>query len=258
MKAVILAGGFGTRLSEETGVRPKPMVEIGGRPIIWHIMKIYSAHGIDDFVIAAGYKSHLLKEYFASYYLRSADVTFDLAENSITTHSANAESWRVTIVETGDDAMTGGRIKRLAPYLDDDAFCLTYGDCLARIDVTRLVVVPPRGGRGGHPDRDPAPRPLRRARATRERREDRELPREAVRRRRLGERRLLRASNPSVLDYIDGDSTVWEREPLERLANEGKLAAYRHEGYWQNMDSLRDKMVLEEQWASGDAPWKVW
>src|SRR5688572_12976528 len=138
MKAVILAGGLGTRLSEETGVRPKPMVEIGGRPIIWHIMKIYSAHGINDFVIAAGYKSHLLKEYFATYFLRMSDVTFDLAENSVTTHSANAESWRVTVVETGDDTMTGGRIKRLAPHLDE-SFCLTYGDCLARLDVTKLV-----------------------------------------------------------------------------------------------------------------------
>ena len=257
MKAVILAGGFGTRLSEETGVRPKPMVEIGGRPIIWHIMKIYSAHGIDDFVIAAGYKSHLLKEYFASYYLRSADVTFDLAENSITTHSANAESWRVTIVETGDDAMTGGRIKRLAPYLDDDAFCLTYGDCLARIDVTRLVSFHREEGVEATLT---AIQPPGRFGALALRENDARI--ESFHEKPSGDGGWVNGGffvlNPSVLEYIDGDSTVWEREPLERLANEGKLAAYRHEGYWQNMDSLRDRMVLEEQWASGDAPWKVW
>jgi glucose-1-phosphate cytidylyltransferase len=257
MKAVILAGGFGTRLSEETGVRPKPMVEIGGRPIIWHIMKIYAAHGIDDFVIAAGYKSHMLKEYFASYYLRTSDVTFDLAENRMTMHSASAEAWRVTIVETGDDAMTGGRIKRLAPYLDEDAFCLTYGDCLARLDVTALAtfhreqgveatltaVQPP--GRFGALG-------LRENGATID--SFHEKP--------SGDGGWVNGGffvlNPSVLDYIEGDATVWEQEPLERLARDGKLAAYRHEGYWQNMDSLRDKMVLEEQWASGDAPWKVW
>lgn len=257
MKAVILAGGFGTRLSEETGVRPKPMVEIGGRPIIWHIMKIYSAHGVNDFVIAAGYKSHLLKEYFAGYYLRTADVTFDLAENSVTTHAANAEAWRVTVVETGDDTLTGGRIKRLAPYVSDGTFCLTYGDCLARIDVARLVafhrehgglatltaIQPPGrfGALGLHADG---------------------VRIESFHEKPSGDGGWVNGGffvlEPEVLDYIEGDSTVWERDPLERLARHGKLSAYRHEGYWQNMDSLRDKMVLEEQWASGDAPWKVW
>ena len=257
MKAVILAGGFGTRLSEETGVRPKPMVEIGGRPIIWHIMKIYSAHGIDDFVIAAGYKSHLLKEYFASYYLRSADVTFDLAENSITTHSTNAESWRVTIVETGDDAMTGGRIKRLAPYLDDDAFCLTYGDCLARHRRDQARLVPPGGGRGGDPDCHPAPRALRRARATRERREDRELPREAVRRRRLGERRLLRSQPERARVHrrrLDGvgagaPGATGERGQARRLPARGLLAEH---GQPAGQDGAGGAVGLRRR------PWKVW
>jgi glucose-1-phosphate cytidylyltransferase len=257
MKAVILAGGFGTRLSEETGVRPKPLVEIGGRPIIWHIMKIYSAHGIDDFLIAAGYKSHMLKEYFANYFLRMSDVTFDLAENRMTTLSAGAEPWRVTIVETGDDTMTGGRLKRLAGHLGDETFCLTYGDCLARIDVTKLVefhreqgaqatltaIQPP--GRFG-------------ALALREN----EPLIESFHEKPSGDGGWVNGGffvlEPEALDYIEGDSTMWEGEPLERLARDGKLAAYRHDDYWQNMDSLRDKMVLEQQWASGDAPWKVW
>jgi glucose-1-phosphate cytidylyltransferase len=257
MKAVILAGGFGTRLSEETGVRPKPMVEIGGRPIIWHIMKMYSTHGIDEFVIAAGYKSHLLKEYFASYFLRTADVTFDLRENSVTTHSASAEPWRVTVVETGDDTMTGGRIKRVAPYVGDETFCLTYGDCLARLDVGGLVafhreqgayatltaIQPPGrfGALGLHPNE----------------------PRiESFHEKPSGDGGWVNGGffvlEPDIFEYIEGDATVWEREPLEALARNGKLAAYRHEDYWQNMDSLRDKMVLEEQWGSGEPPWKVW
>lgn len=257
MKAVILAGGFGTRLSEETGIRPKPMVEIGGRPIIWHIMKTYSAHGIDDFVIAAGYKSHMIKEYFASYFLRMSDVTFDLTKNEVTTHSVTAEPWRVTIVETGDDTMTGGRIKRLAPHLDDATFCLTYGDCLARIDVGALVefhreqgvratltaIQPPgRFGALGLHEHDARIASFH------------EKP--------SGDGGWVNGGffvlEPEVLDYIEGDRTVWEREPLERLARDGQLAAYRHTDYWQNMDSLRDKMVLEEQWASGSAPWRVW
>jgi glucose-1-phosphate cytidylyltransferase len=257
MKAVILAGGFGTRLSEETGVRPKPMVEIGGRPIIWHIMKIYSAHGIDDFVIAAGYKSHMLKEYFATYFLRMSDVTFDLRENRMTTHSATAEPWRVTIVETGDDTMTGGRIKRLAEHLDEDMFCLTYGDCLARLDVTRLVEF--------HREQDveatlTAIQPPGRFGALGLHENDVRI--ESFHEKPTGDGGWVNGGffvvNRSALDYIDGDATVWERQPLERLARDGKLAAYRHEDYWQNMDSLRDKMLLEEQWASGDAPWKVW
>ena len=257
MKAVILAGGFGTRLSEETGVRPKPMVEIGGKPIIWHIMKIYSAHGIDEFVIAAGYKSHLLKEYFANYFLHTSDVTFDLANNTVTTHSSTSEPWRVTVVDTGDDTMTGGRLRRLRDYLGPGTFCMTYGDCLARIDVTRLVdfhreqnvlatltaIQPP--GRFG-------------ALALHEG----EAKIERFHEKPTGDGGWVNGGffvlEPGVLEYIDADTTVWEREPLERLAHEGKLAAYRHVDYWQNMDSLRDKVVLEEEWSSGEAAWKVW
>jgi glucose-1-phosphate cytidylyltransferase len=257
MKAVILAGGFGTRLSEETGVRPKPMVEIGGRPIIWHIMKIYSAHGIDEFVIAAGYKSHMLKEYFASYFLRMSDVTFDLASNSVQTHSANAEPWRITVVETGDDTMTGGRLRRLAGYLGDETFCLTYGDCLARIDVTRLIAFHREHGAEATLT---AIQPPGRFGALGLHEHDVRI--ESFHEKPSGDGGWVNGGffvvEPSALQYIEGDQTVWEREPLERLARDGKLAAYRHDDYWQNMDSLRDKMVLEEQWASGKAPWKVW
>ena len=257
MKAVILAGGFGTRLSEETGVRPKPLVEIGGQPMIWHIMKIYSAHGIHDFVVAAGYKSHMLKEYFASYFLRMSDVTFDLGRNELTTHASNAEPWRVTVVETGHDTMTGGRIKRLADHLDDETFCLTYGDCLARLDVTRLVefhrqegaavtltAIQPPGRFGALVLEADDPKVTR----------FHEKP--------TGDGGWVNGGffvlEPEALAYIEDDSTIWEREPLERLAQDGKLAAYRHMGFWQNMDSLRDRVVLEEQWGSGSAPWKVW
>jgi glucose-1-phosphate cytidylyltransferase len=257
MKAVILAGGFGTRLSEETGVRPKPMVEIGGRPIIWHIMKIYSAYGINDFVVAAGYKSHLLKEYFATYFLRMSDVTFDLASDTVTTHSSAAEPWRVTIVETGDETMTGGRIKRLAGHLGEEAFCLTYGDCLADVDIARLVefhreqgaeatltAIQPPGRFGALALQEGVTRIA----------SFHEKP--------SGDGGWVNGGffvvDPAALGRIAGDDTVWEQEPLESLARDGLLAAYRHEGYWQNMDSLRDKMVLEEQWASGQAPWKMW
>ena len=256
MKAVILAGGFGTRLSEETGVRPKPMVEIGGKPIIWHIMKIYAAHGINDFVIAVGYKSYIIKEYFANYFLHTADVTFDLAENRMTTHSAGAEPWRVTIVETGDATMTGGRLKRLQPHVED-TFCLTYGDCVARLDVTELVsyhrelgvqatltAIQPPGRFGALALREGEPRI------------------ESFHEKPTGDGGWVNGGffvlEPGVFDYIEGDATIWEREPLEQLAERGQLAAYRHAGYWQNMDTLRDKHVLEGLWQAGEAPWKVW
>ncbi len=229
MQAVILAGGFGTRLSEETGVRPKPMVEIGGRPIIWHIMKIYSAHGINDFVVAAGYKSHILKEYFATYFLRSSDVTFDLATNEVTTHSASSEPWRVTVVETGDDTMSGGRIKRVASYLKEDTFCLTYGDCLARLDIGKLIdfhreqgvdatltAIQPPGRFGALGLQEDAARI------------------ESFHEKPSGDGGWVNGGffvlNRRAIDYIEGDATSWEREPLERLARDGKLAAYRHEG----------------------------
>jgi glucose-1-phosphate cytidylyltransferase len=257
MKAVILAGGYGTRISEESSVRPKPMVEIGDKPIIWHIMKLYAAHGITEFVIAAGYKSYLIKEYFANYFLHQADVTIDLATNSVTTHVAGAEPWKVTIVDTGDGTMTGGRVKRVREYVGDETFCLTYGDCVSDLDITRLVefhrsegalatltaVQPPgRFGVLSLPDDE-----SRIASFV-------EKP--------AGEGGWVNGGffvvAPDVFDYIEGDATIWEREPLERLAAEGKLAAYRHHGFWHPMDTLRDKMVLEEQWASGDAHWKTW
>ncbi len=255
MKAVILAGGFGTRLSEETAVRPKPMVEIGGMPMLWHLMNIYGAFEIEDFVIAAGYKSYVIKEYFANYYLHRADIRIDLGTNTLETLAAGAEPWRVTIVDTGDDTMTGGRLLRLRDHLPE-TFCMTYGDAVADVDIGALVefhrsvgaaatltaVQPPGrfGALGLH--------------------EGEQLV-EAFREKPSGDGGWVNGGffvlEPRVFDYIDDDTTIWEREPLERLAGDRQLAVYRHAGYWQNMDSLRDKMVLEEQWKSG-APWKVW
>ena len=256
MKAVILAGGFGTRLSEETGVRPKPMVEVGGMPILWHVMKTYTAHGITDFVICLGYKGYLIKEYFANYFLHTSDITFDMRSNTTVTHAHTAEPWRVTLVDTGADSMTGGRLRRVRDFLDDETFCLTYGDGVSDVDVTALIdfhrslgvtatltaVQPP--GRFGAlvlGERETIVRSFA------------EKPQ--------GDGAWINGGyfvcEPAVLDYIEGDATVWEREPLQHLAAEGKLAAYKHLGYWQSMDTLRDKMVLEEDWAAG-APWKVW
>jgi glucose-1-phosphate cytidylyltransferase len=256
VKAVILAGGYGTRISEESAIRPKPMVEIGDRPILWHIMKIYSAHGVNDFVIAAGYKGYLIKEYFANYFLHMSDVTIDLARDQLTTHTTAAEPWSVTIVDTGEGTMTGGRVRRLREYIGDETFGLTYGDCAADVDIGNLVefhrsegalatltAVQPPGRFGVLALSEGRPRIESFA----------EKPAEGG-----WVNGGFFVVEPAVLDYIEGDATVWEREPMERLASEGKLAAYRHEGFWQPMDTLRDKMVLEELWASGDAPWKVW
>ena len=255
MKAVILAGGFGTRISEESAVRPKPMVEIGGRPILWHIMKIYSAHGIDEFVILCGHKGEVIKQYFATYFLNSSDVTFDLASDAIETHASEAEPWRVTVVDSGEETMTGGRLKRALPYLDGETFCMTYGDCVSDIDIGELVrahrsygtlatltAIQPPGRFGTLALEDDQVTSFM------------EKPR--------GDGGWVNGGffvlEPEALDYVEGDATVWEREPLQRLAREGKLGVYRHEGYWQNMDTLRDRMVLEEQWASPSPPWKVW
>jgi glucose-1-phosphate cytidylyltransferase len=255
MKTVILAGGYGTRISEESAVRPKPMVEIGEKPILWHIMKIYAAHGIDEFVIAAGYRGYLIKEYFANYYLHATDITVDLKTRELKTLSSSAEPWKVTVVDTGEGTMTGGRLKRLREHLGDETFCLTYGDCVTDLDVAKEIefhresgalatlaaVQPP--GRFGVLSLD----------------EDRvttflEKP--------AGEGGWVNGGffvvEPDVLDLIDGDETVWEREPMERLASEDRLAAYKHSGFWHPMDTLRDKAVLEELWASGEAPWKTW
>ena len=257
MKAVILAGGFGTRISEESAVRPKPMVEIGGKPILWHILKIFDAHGIRDFVIAAGYKGYLIKEYFANYALHMSDVTFDLERNELTTHVSGAEPWRITIVDTGEDTMTGGRLARVREYLDGEQFCLTNGDCVADLDITKEIgfhessgglvtltaVQPP--GRFGSVQLVPGSDRIS---------EFTEKP--------AGDGGWVNGGffvvDPGARDYVEGDQTVWEHEPLGSLAQEGKLFAYRHSGFWHPMDTLRDRMVLEEMWASGEAPWKVW
>jgi glucose-1-phosphate cytidylyltransferase len=256
MKTVILAGGLGSRLSEETELKPKPMVEIGGRPILWHIMKIYAHYGLTDFIVCLGYKGYVIKEYFANYVLHNSDITVDLANNQLDFHSSEAEPWRVTLVETGEKTMTGGRLKRAGRYLDGaESFCMTYGDGVAEIDIAALLefhcksnrlatmtaVQPP--GRFGAAD-------LKGDRVER----FTEKPH--------GDGGYINGGffvlSPEVIDYIDGDESSWEHAPLERLAAEKELGAYRHEGFWLPMDTLRDKMVLEELWQSGRAPWKVW
>jgi glucose-1-phosphate cytidylyltransferase len=257
MKVVILAGGYGTRLAEETGVKPKPMVEIGDRPILWHIMKVYSQHGFNEFIICLGYKGHVIKQYFATYPLHMSDVTFDLKNNDMKVHQNGTEPWKVTLVDTGEKTMTGGRLKRVRQYIGDEAFCATYGDGVSDVDIGKLVefhreqktlatltaVQPP--GRFGAFSMEGSQHKI----AT-----FKEKPQ--------GDGAWINGGffvlEPEVMDYIPDDATVWEWEPMERLAREGKLAAYRHHGFWQNMDSLRDKNVLEDLWHSGDPPWKNW
>ena len=255
MKAVILAGGYGTRLAEESVVRPKPMVEIGGRPILWHIMKIYSAHGINDFVVCLGYKGYVIKEYFANYFLHMSDLTFDMSDNSMKVHQNYAEPWRVTLVDTGEGTMTGGRLKRVAKYLADEDFCFTYGDGVGNVDITRLVEFHRAGGlvatiTAVQPPGRFGDLVLEGDRVTEF---DEKLP---------GDGGWISGGffvlSPKVLDYIEGDQTYWEREPLERLAAEGQLAAYKHEGFWQPMDTLRDKSQLNALWEDGQAPWRIW
>lgn len=257
MKAVILAGGFGTRLSEETGVKPKPMVEIGGKPILWHIMKIYSAHGIEDFIICLGYKGHIIKEYFASYHLHQADITFDLRNNDMQIHQNGTEPWKVTLVNTGEKSMTGGRIKRVREYIGDETFCMTYGDGVTDLNIKELIAfhrsqktlatltAVQSPGRFGAFTLDKEQKKLSTFK---------EKPK--------GDGAWINGGffvlEPGVMDYIENDSTVWEREPLENLAHDGMLSAYRHHGFWQNMDTLRDKMYLEELWASPNPQWKIW
>jgi glucose-1-phosphate cytidylyltransferase len=256
MKAVILAGGLGTRLSEETSIKPKPMVEVGGKPVLWHIMKCYSQHGINDFVVCCGYRGYVIKEFFANYFLHTSDVTFDLRANSMEVHERYAESWRVTLVDTGEDTMTGGRLKRVRQHVaDDEAFCFTYGDGLSNVDIsasiafhrahgrlaTMTAVQPP--GRFGRLDMDGQSITS-----------FKEKPQ--------GDGNWINGGyfvlSPKVIDYIDGDSSVWEKGPLEQLAAEGQLDAFRHEDFWQPMDTLRDKVLLEDLWQSGKAPWKQW
>ena len=256
MKAVILAGGFGTRLSEETTTKPKPMVEIGGMPILWHIMKIYSFYGVNEFIICCGYKGYVIKEYFANYFLHQSDVTFDMKNNKMEVHQKRAEAWKVTLVNTGDETMTGGRLKRVFEYVkDEEAFCFTYGDGVADINITELVkfhkqhgkeatlaaVLPP--GRFGALD-------------------IKENQVKKFQEKPEGDGARINGGffvlSPKVVERISGDSSVWEQEPLKSLASDGELVAYIHEGFWQPMDTLRDKNTLEKLWSSGTSPWKVW
>jgi glucose-1-phosphate cytidylyltransferase len=257
MKVVILAGGFGTRISEESAVRPKPMIEVGHRPILWHIMKIYAAHGLNEFVLCCGYRGDVIKNYFANYFLNHSDVTFDLGANQMEIHRSRAEPWRVTLVDTGDKAMTGGRIKRVRSHLNEEPFCLTYGDGVSDINITELIkfhrnqnklatltAVQPPGRFGAF---------------TLEKKQNaissfREKPN--------GDGAWINGGffvlEPGALDYIASDDTVWEKEPMEGLAKDGQLVAYRHTGFWQAMDTLRDRMYLEGLWSEGKAPWKIW
>jgi len=254
MKAVILAGGLGTRLSEETVMRPKPMVEVGGMPILWHILKIYSAHGINDFVICAGYKGYVIKEYFANYFLHMSDVTFDMRENKMEVHHKRAEPWRVTIVDTGDDTLTGGRIKRIEPYVDD-TFCLTYGDGVADLDVTASIAYHRKKGlKATMTAVQPSGRfgalGLDNGRVS----SFQEKP--------AGDGSWVNGGffvlEPAIFGEIAGDDCIWERAPLEQLTQQNQLAAFEHRGFWQPMDTLRDKMHLEQLWDEHRAPWKIW
>ena len=256
MKAVILAGGLGTRLSEETNVRPKPMVEIGGRPLLWHIMKTYSFHGVNEFVICCGYKGYLIKEYFANYFLHVSDVTFDIAENRMEVHRERAEPWRVTLVDTGDETLTGGRLRRVADYVaGDDAFCMTYGDGLADIDVAALIGFHRSHGRRATVT---AVKPPARFGAL-------ELEGDRVSgftEKPPGDDGLINGGffvlHPDCLDLIDGDGCRWEDVPLQMLAESDELRAYLHDGFWQPKDTVRERDLLIELWRSGDAPWRVW
>jgi len=255
MKAVILAGGFGTRISEETHLKPKPMVEIGGRPILWHIMKMYNHYGIDEFIICLGYKGYLVKEYFANYFLHMSDVTFDMRNNSQHIHQNAAEPWRVTLIDTGERTMTGGRLKRVASYLGEEDFCFTYGDGVADVDIGELIAF-------HHQHRMlatvTAVQPPGRFGALHLTGEKIVAFEEKARSETSWINGGFFVLSPEVLRYIDSDDTVWEQEPLGRLAAEGKLVAYRHRGFWKPMDTLRDKVQLEEMWEAGTAPWKVW
>lgn len=255
MKAVILAGGLGTRISEESTVRPKPMIEIGGKPILWHIMKIYSTHGINEFIICCGYKGYMIKEYFANYFLHMSDVTFDMAGNDMVVHEKNVEPWKVTLIDTGEHTQTGGRLRRVKGYIGDEDFCMTYGDGVGNIDVTSLITFHKAHGRAATVTATQPPG-------------------------RYGALQILGSSvkqflekpegdggwinggffvlSPKAIDLIDADDVVWEQEPLQILAERGELQAFQHTGFWQPMDTLRDKTALEKLWSDGEAPWRTW
>jgi len=257
MKAVILAGGYGTRISEETTIKPKPMVEIGDKPILWHIMKIYAAHGISDFIICLGYKGHIIKEYFANYWLYRSDVTFDMRNNKTEIHQNGAEPWKVTLIDTGENSMTGGRIKRVKDYIGNETFCLTYGDGVSDINIKDLIDF--------HRDQKTlatltAVQSPGRFGAFRLDKNQQKIS--AFKEKPKGDGAWINGGffvlEPGVMDYIEGDLTIWEREPLEKLSQDGELAAYKHQGFWHPMDTLRDKNTLEKMWENGEAPWKVW
>jgi len=256
MKAVILAGGLGTRISEETHLKPKPMIEIGGKPILWHILKLYSAHGVNDFVICCGYRGYVIKEYFANYFLHMSDVTFDMQTNRMEVHEKKAEPWKVTLIDTGDDTLTGGRLKRVAKHVqDEEAFCFTYGDGLADVDIEKLIAFHKSHGKKATVT---AVQPPGRYGAI-EKSGDQvtgfiEKPR--------GDGGLINGGffvlSPACIELIDGDETSWEGQPLTKLAVEGEMMAFEHHGFWQPMDTLREKTYLEQLWDSGRAPWKIW
>jgi len=256
MKAVILAGGLGTRISEETQLKPKPMIEIGGRPILWHIMKMYSHHGVNDFIICCGYKGYVIKEYFANYFLHMSDVTFDMSNNTMQVHQKNAEPWHVTLVDTGDDVMTGGRLKRISQYvLGDESFCMTYGDGVSNVNITNLLTFHKK--QGMQATITATSPPGRFGTLIIDGNKVASFIEKPV-----GDGAMINGGffvlSPKVLELIEGDETSWEKRPLETLAKNGDLSVFRHDGFWQPMDTLRDKTNLEELWASGKAPWKVW
>lgn len=255
MKAVLLAGGLGTRISEESVLKPKPMIEIGGKPILWHIMKMYSAHGVNDFIICCGYKGYVIKEYFANYFIHNSDITFDVKNNKMEIHQNTAEPWKVTVVDTGEETMTGGRLKRVAKYLGNEDFCFTYGDGVSDINIrasiefhkshgkmSTITAVQPPGRYGAL-----------KMNGTKV---------EAFMEKPKGDGGVINGGffvlNPKVVEYIKEDSTIWEKEPMEKLASQGQMQAFVHEGFWQPMDTLRDKKHLEELWNAGKAPWKLW
>lgn len=256
MKTVLLAGGLGTRISEETGLKPKPMVEIGGKPILWHIMKLYSSYGFNDFVVCLGYKGYVIKEYFANYFLHQSDITIDLKDNSIDIHQTKAEPWKITLVDTGADTMTGGRIKRVKDFIGDETFMMTYGDGVGDVDLKALVDTHKKNGKKATVT---AVQPSGRFGAM-NMKEDGVIA--SFQEKPKGDGGWINGGffvlEPTVFDYIEGDHIMWEREPMERLANAGELMSFKHDGFWQPMDTLRDKNTLETLWEDGSAPWKIW
>ena len=257
MKAVILAGGLGTRLSEETSIKPKPMVEVGGQPILWHILKIYSSHGVNDFVICCGYKGYMIKEYFANYFLRMSDVTFDMRFNQMNIHSGKAEPWRVTLVDTGEDTLTGGRLKRVREHIGNETFCFTYGDGVSDVNITKLIEFHHQQGTLATLT---AVQPPGRFGAIALGQEQTKINR--FHEKPDGDGAYINGGyfvlEPTVIDYIADDFTTWEQEPLQKLADLGQVSAFRHHGFWQPMDTLKDRNDLEHYWQTGTAPWKIW